>query len=108
MLGGKYFIFLLFAIAQVAELVDALDSKSSDFGRVGSIPTLSTVKNRNDLILWALRFFIIFISHYLVINLIADSILWSAVCNKRLKQAFAIAKSGLMYDGKYKSTLVKN
>ncbi len=28
--------------AQVAELVDALDSKSSDFGRVGSIPTLST------------------------------------------------------------------
>jgi hypothetical protein len=31
-------------IAQVAELVDALDSKSSDFGRVGSIPTLSTVK----------------------------------------------------------------
>ena len=31
-------------IAQVAELVDALDSKSSDFGRVGSIPTLSTNK----------------------------------------------------------------
>jgi hypothetical protein len=25
-------------------LVDALDSKSSDFGRVGSIPTLSTNK----------------------------------------------------------------
>jgi len=31
-----------------------------------------------------------------------------AVCNKLLKQAFAIAKSGLIYDGEYKSTLVKN
>ena len=31
-----------------------------------------------------------------------------AVCNKLLKQAFAIAKSGLTYDGNYKSTLVKN
>jgi len=31
-----------------------------------------------------------------------------AVCNKLLKQAFAIAKSGLIYDGNYKSTLVKN
>ena len=31
-----------------------------------------------------------------------------AVCNKLLKQAFAIAKSGLIYDGKYKSTIVKN
>ena len=31
-----------------------------------------------------------------------------AVCNKLLKQAFAIAKSGLIYDAKYKSTLVKN
>ena len=31
-----------------------------------------------------------------------------AVCNKLLKQAFAIAKSGLVYDGEYKSTLVKN
>jgi transposase len=30
------------------------------------------------------------------------------VCNKRLKQAFAIAKSGLIYDGEYKSTVVKN
>jgi len=30
-----------------------------------------------------------------------------AVCNKRLKQAFAIAKSGLTYDNKYRSTLVK-
>ena len=37
-----------FKYAQVAELVDALDSKSSDFGRVGSIPTLSTKGfNRN-------------------------------------------------------------
>ncbi|MFT7073773.1 MAG: hypothetical protein ACJAX3_002773 [Patiriisocius sp.] len=27
---------------------------------------------------------------------------------KLLKQAFAIAKSGLIYDGEYKSTLVKN
>ena len=26
----------------------------------------------------------------------------------KLKQAFAIAKSGLIYDGEYKSTLVKN
>ena len=31
-----------------------------------------------------------------------------AVCNKLSKQAFAIAKSGLVYDGEYKSTLVKN
>jgi len=31
-----------------------------------------------------------------------------AVCNKLLKQAFAIAKSGLIYDETYKSTLVKN
>lgn len=30
-----------------------------------------------------------------------------AVCNKLLKQAFAIAKSGLVYDG-YRSTLVRN
>ncbi|AUC74923.1 IS110 family transposase [Olleya sp. Bg11-27] len=31
-----------------------------------------------------------------------------AVCNKLLKQAFAIAKSGLIFDKEYKSTLVKN
>ena len=31
-----------------------------------------------------------------------------AVCNKLLKQAFAIAKSGLTYDDSYRSTLVKN
>jgi transposase len=31
-----------------------------------------------------------------------------AVCNKLLKQAFAIAKSGLIYDDSYRSTLVKN
>jgi transposase len=31
-----------------------------------------------------------------------------AVCNKLLKQAFAIAKSGLIYDDSYKSVLVKN
>ncbi len=31
-----------------------------------------------------------------------------AVCNKLLKQAFAIAKSGLIYDDAYRSTLVKN
>jgi transposase len=31
-----------------------------------------------------------------------------AVCNKLLKQAFAIAKSGLIYDDNYRSTLVKN
>jgi hypothetical protein len=31
-----------------------------------------------------------------------------AVSSKRLKQAFAIAKSGLIYDATYKSTLVKN
>ena len=30
------------------------------------------------------------------------------VCNKLLKQAFAIAKSGLIYDNNYKSILVKN
>ncbi|WP_411831075.1 IS110 family transposase [Mariniflexile sp. AS56] len=30
-----------------------------------------------------------------------------AVCNKLLKQAFAIAKSGLIYDDTYRSTLVK-
>ena len=30
------------------------------------------------------------------------------MCNKLLKQAFAIAKSGLIYDGEYKSALVKN
>ena len=31
-----------------------------------------------------------------------------AVCNKLLKQAFAVAKSGLPYDENYRSTLVKN
>ena len=31
-----------------------------------------------------------------------------AICNKLLKQAFAIAKSGLIYDQEYRSTLVKN
>jgi transposase len=31
-----------------------------------------------------------------------------AVCNKLLKQVFAIAKSGLTYDPTYRSTLVKN
>lgn len=31
-----------------------------------------------------------------------------AVCNKLLKQAFAIAKSGLIYDETYRSTVVKN
>ncbi len=31
-----------------------------------------------------------------------------AVCNKLLKQAFASAKSGLIYDETYRSTLVKN
>ncbi len=31
-----------------------------------------------------------------------------AVCNKLLKQAFAIAKSGLIFDNEYKSALVKN
>ena len=31
-----------------------------------------------------------------------------AVCNKLLKQAFAIAKSGFIYDNNYKSILVKN
>ncbi|MGY0393546.1 IS110 family RNA-guided transposase [Bizionia sp. KMM 8389] len=31
-----------------------------------------------------------------------------AVCNKLLKQAFAIAKSGLIYDDSYRSTLVKS
>jgi len=31
-----------------------------------------------------------------------------AVCNKLLKQAFAIAKFGLIFDATYKSTLVKN
>uniref|UniRef100_UPI00261F8B3D transposase n=1 Tax=uncultured Tenacibaculum sp. TaxID=174713 RepID=UPI00261F8B3D len=30
------------------------------------------------------------------------------VCNKLLKQAFAIAKSGLIYDETYRNTLVKN
>ncbi|EPR74529.1 Mobile element protein [Winogradskyella psychrotolerans RS-3] len=31
-----------------------------------------------------------------------------AVCINLLKQAFALAKSGLIYDGNYKSTLVKH
>lgn len=31
-----------------------------------------------------------------------------AVCNKLLKQAFAIAKSGLIYDEAYRSNLVRN
>jgi transposase len=31
-----------------------------------------------------------------------------AICNKLLKQAFAIAKSGLIYDDTYRSILVKN
>ena len=30
-----------------------------------------------------------------------------AVCNKLLKQAFAIAKSGLVYNQNYKSVLVR-
>jgi hypothetical protein len=32
----------------------------------------------------------------------------TAVCNTLLKQAFAIAKSGLIYDATYRSTLVRN
>ena len=31
-----------------------------------------------------------------------------AVCNKLLKQAFAVVKNGLPYDEKHKSTLVNN
>ncbi|RCW89746.1 hypothetical protein DFQ08_1021, partial [Winogradskyella arenosi] len=31
-----------------------------------------------------------------------------AVCNKLLKQAFAIVKSGLIYDDSYRSILVKS
>jgi transposase len=31
-----------------------------------------------------------------------------AVCNKLLKQAFAVVKNGLPYDDQYKSTLVNN
>lgn len=31
-----------------------------------------------------------------------------AECNKLLKQAFAIAKTGLMYENTYRSTLVKS
>ncbi len=31
-----------------------------------------------------------------------------AVYNKLLKQAFAVAKSGIIYDENYRSTLVKN
>jgi hypothetical protein len=31
-----------------------------------------------------------------------------AVCNKLLKQAFAIARSGIISDNEYKSTLAKN
>ncbi len=31
-----------------------------------------------------------------------------AVCNKLLKKAFAIAKSGLIYDDGYRSVLVRN
>ncbi|EPR74908.1 IS110 family transposase [Winogradskyella psychrotolerans RS-3] len=31
-----------------------------------------------------------------------------AVCNKLLKQAFAIVKTGLIYEENYKSTLIKN
>jgi hypothetical protein len=31
-----------------------------------------------------------------------------AVCNKLLKQAFAIAKSGLIYEDTYRSVLAKN
>jgi len=31
-----------------------------------------------------------------------------AVCNKLLKQAFAIAKSGLIYEDSYRSILIKN
>ena len=30
-----------------------------------------------------------------------------AVCNKLLKQAFAVAKSGLIYDENYRSVLAK-
>jgi len=32
----------------------------------------------------------------------------NAVCNKLLKQVFAIVKLGLLYDDTYRSTLVKN
>ncbi len=31
-----------------------------------------------------------------------------AVCNKLLRQAFAIVKKGIPYDNEYRSTLVKN
>ena len=43
---NKFYSFANQHFAQVAELVDALDSKSSFFGSVGSIPTLSTKRDK--------------------------------------------------------------
>jgi hypothetical protein len=43
--------------AQVVELVDTLDSKSNVARRAGSIPALSTLRNRNYFIYKVLRFF---------------------------------------------------
>ena len=57
---SKYFFnfaVLFYKNAQVAELVDALDSKSSDFGRVGSIPTLSTRNPDKQMFIRVLLFF---------------------------------------------------
>lgn len=31
-----------------------------------------------------------------------------SICNKLLKQAFAVAKSGLIYDENYRGTLIEN
>ena len=44
----------------MAELVDALDSKSSDFGRVGSIPTLSTQRDKSSFLDLSLFLFFLF------------------------------------------------
>ena len=40
--------------------------------------------------------------------ILATRCVFIAVCNKLLKQAFSIVKSGLPSDQNYKSTLVKN
>ena len=54
---NKFYSFANQHFAQVAELVDALDSKSSFLGSVGSIPTLSTLRDKSSFLDLSLFYF---------------------------------------------------
>ncbi len=89
------------------ELVDTLDSKSNVARRVGSIPTLSTSKNLNYLILNRLRFFLLLLinnlSYFSVLNYINPMILMFM----HLKKTFLIAFVFLIATSLYSQTEFK-